>query len=488
MSVVDAALNDLMQLAGRAAPDWVALSTGAPALKTRFYAEEAAAAVQAAIGALAADIWTLRTGETQNVEVDTREAAASLLSFVHQSFADPSRAPPMRPDDAGGGRGTPAMGYFQAKDGLWVFLHPSFPDSAAKLHALVGSPADRDAVVAEVRRWTAEDLEDAIAAAGICGAMARSPEDWDVSEQGRVLAATPVIEVVRFADSPPEPFAGDPVAPLSGVRVLDLTRVLAGPTCARTLAQHGAETLYVSSPNLPTTEWFVSDTNPGKRAAFVDLRDPGGQEQMRALVRESDVFSQGYRAGALERLGFGPLDLAQLRPGIICTAINAYGHEGPWAKRPGWEQLAQTVTGMGVQHGQDLFGGEKGPQLQPGAVTDYTTGFLAALGSLIALRRRALYGGSYLVRVSLSRTGMWVRGLGHADASRFDEVQPLTAEEIAGWMIDVPETGFGPMRRLRPAIRMSRTPAAWNRPVSRLGAHPAAWPSPRTLLRVASPS
>lgn len=482
MSIADHALHDLMQIAGRSTPDWALVQPGPTALKTRFYAEEAAAAVLAAIGVAAADIWSLRTGASQRVEVGVREAAAALVSFAHQTFADPSQAPPMRPDDAGGGRGTPAMGFFQAKDGRWIFLHPSFPDSAARLHALVGAPADREAVVAEVARWTAQDLEDAIAAAGVCGAVARTPAEWDASEQGRILAATPVIEIVRFADSPPEPFSGDSTAPLSGLRVLDLTRVLAGPTCARTLAQHGAETLYVSSPNLPTTERFVSDTNPGKRAAFLDLRAPADAERLRALVRDCDVFSQGYRGGALERLGFGPLDLAELRPGVICTAINAYGHEGPWARRPGWEQLAQTVTGMAVQHGQDMGGA--GPQLQPAAVADYTTGYLAALGSMIALRRRALYGGSYLVRVSLSRTAMWVRGFGRADAARLDAVQPLGQDELAGWMIDVPDSGFGPMRRLRPAVRLSATPAGWALPVSRLGAHPPAWSG----AQAASPS
>src|SRR5262249_26049783 len=154
-----------------------------------------------------------------------------------------------------------------------------------------------------------------------------------------------------IGDSEPEPFDRNGDAPLSGVRVLDLTRVLAGPTCARTLAQFGADAMVVSSPKLPSVQFFVTDTGHGKLAAFVDLTTGGGKEALPNLVRESDVFSQGYRQGALERLGFGPLELANLRPGIICTAINCYGHEGPWRARPGWEQLGQTVTGMAVVHG-----------------------------------------------------------------------------------------------------------------------------------------
>src|SRR6185295_13157144 len=148
----------------------------------------------------------------------------------------------------------------------------------------------------------------------------------------------------------------------------------------------------------------------------------------RNLVRDSDVFGQGYRQGALERHGFGPLALAQLRPGIVCTAINCYGHEGPWRARPGWEQLGQTVSGMAVVHG-----GDEGPKLQPGAVTDYTTGFLAAFGSMVALERRARYGGSYLVRVSLSQTAMWIRALGIAGEERLAETEPLSDGEIASF-------------------------------------------------------
>lgn len=486
MSVTDTALEDLMRLSGRMRPSWLRVETGANALKTAAFAEEAAAAVLGAIGVEAADLWTQRTGEAQEVRVATREAAAALVSFAHQSFADPTRAPPMRPDDAGGGRGTPAMGFFQASDGEWVFLHPSFPDSAARLHALLGSPADRDAVAAEVRRWTGQGLEDAIAEAGLCGARARRAAEWGQTEQGRLLAAQPVIEIVRIGDSPPEPFPAGGAAPLHGLRVLDLTRVLAGPTCARTLAQHGADTLYVSSPNLPSTEWFVSDTNPGKRATFLDLRDPRDHARLLELVRDADVFSQGYRAGGMDRLGLGPLDLARVRPGLVYVAINAYGHEGPWRGRPGWEQLAQTVSGMAWSHGDDVFGGERGPQLQPGAVTDYTTGFLAALGAMIALGRRARFGGSYLVRVSLTRTAMWVQGLGRAPA-RLEHAEPLSSEELSAWMIEVPQTGFGPMRRLRPPLQMSRTPPGWSLPVSRLGAHPPTWIPEGAVLEAASP-
>jgi hypothetical protein len=228
--------------------------------------------------------------------------------------------------------------------------------------------------------------------------------------------------------------------------------------------------MVISSPSLPSVPFFVTDTGHGKLAAFADLATDEGRGALRALVRSGDVFSQGYRQGALERLGFGPLELAQLRPGIVYTAINCYGHEGPWRARPGWEQLAQTVTGVAVTHG-----GSGPPQLQPAAVTDYTTGFLAAFGTMIALQRRALYGGSYLVRVSLAQTAKWIRGLGLADTERLSEVVPLSEDEIASFSV-ASDTGFGRMTHLRPPGRMSRTPPRWTRGVVPLGTHPAVWP------------
>lgn len=296
-------------------------------METRFHAEEAAAAVLAATGVIAADLWCDRTGKTQTVTVSTREAGTGLVSFLHQAFEDSARAPPIRPDDSA--RGTQAMGFFPTKDDRYVYLHPSFPASAAKLHALMGFPADKGAVAATVLGWNALDLENAIAEAGICGAMARTPEEWDASEQGRVLADRPVVEVIKIADGPQIPLSAVGASPLSGVRALDLTRVLAGPTCARTLAQYGADVLYVTSPNLPFTAGFVSDTNHGKLSAYLDLTDPADLARLRELIATCDVFSQGYRTGGLERMGLGPADLARLNPGIIYTSINAYGHEGP---------------------------------------------------------------------------------------------------------------------------------------------------------------
>jgi crotonobetainyl-CoA:carnitine CoA-transferase CaiB-like acyl-CoA transferase len=468
MGLTGRALTQLLDIAARPSASDVTFVAGAPALKTRFCADEAAAAAIAAGAAVAADLWEMRGGKRQSIVVDIREAAAALVGFQHQKFSDETRAPE-RLGQAALAR-TAANGFKPTKGGRHIYLHPSFPQSTKALLRVLDCEDTPEAVNATCLCWNAEDLEDAIAAAGACGAMARTPEEWDQSEQGRILAARPVVEIIKIGESAPEPPASQGEMPLSGTRVLDLTRVLAGPTCARTLAQYGADAMVISSSNLPSVPFFVTDTGHGKLASFVDLASDGGRETLRSLIRQSDVFSQGYRQGALERLGFGPLQLADLRPGIVYTAINCYGHEGPWRSRPGWEQLGQTVTGLASVHG-----GDKGPELLPGAVTDYTTGFLAAFGSMVALQRRALYGGSYLVRVSLSQTGVWVRGLGLAGPERLAQAVPLTEREIASFSVES-ETGFGPMRHLRPPVTMSATPARWTRGVVPLGTHAPVWP------------
>jgi crotonobetainyl-CoA:carnitine CoA-transferase CaiB-like acyl-CoA transferase len=455
------AADALAQLTALSGADRVTatITEGPPALETPFLGEEAAAAALAAGAAEAAGLWALRTGEDQTVSVDTREAAASLVSFLFQRFDDPARAPTRAPP------ATAANGFLPTGDGRFVYLHPSFDESAGHLK-LLGCADTPAAVRAALARWTAPDLEAATAEAGLCAAMVRTPDEWDASDQGRRLAATPIVEVTRIGDGPPVPFSPAPDAPLSGVRVLDLTRVLAGPACARALASYGADVLHISGPDLPSFAPFVSDTGHGKRCAFLDLKTAAGRETLQGLVGQADVFSQGYRTGALARLGFGPEALAAVRPGLIHVSINCYGHEGDWAGRPGWEQLAQTVSGMAHVQGA---GGE--PALLPAAVNDYTTGYLAAFGAMVALRRRAVEGGSWRVRVSLTRTAMCVRGLGLRTGV---DALPFTGDELAAWSIRE-DGGWGPVSFLRPPVRMAKTPAAWTRPSVKLGSNAAVW-------------
>ena len=455
--------------------DGIDIAPGEIAYPSRVRCAEVAAAALAAGGVAAGAIWQLRTGQPQTVHVALREAAASLASYAHLQFMDASRDPGMGPRS--GPNPPAASGFFATLDRRFVYLHPSFAPNHDRILQLLEVPNDHAAIAAAVATCTAQTLEDKLRARGLTAAIALAPHEWDASPAGRELAARPVVEIIRIGDSAPEPFrqgvavrgaaAGD--GPLSGVRVLDLTRVLAGPTCARTLAHYGAQVLHIANAQLPTVPRFTVDTGHGKRNANLDLKQPADLAVLRDLLRTADVFSQGYRSGAMERLGLGVADLARLRPGIVCTSINCYGHEGPLRDQPGWEQLAQTATGLAWLHG-----GAAAPQLQPCALTDYSTGYLAAFGTLVALLKRARYGGSYLVRVALCRTAVFARSLGLHDAADVAGRMPFTPAEIASWQA-TSHGPYGELRHLRPAVQLSVTPTGWSLPAAPLSSHAPAW-------------
>lgn len=462
MSAVNPSLETLaalMRSLGLPAPDpaQVEIAGADPVLATRFRVGEAAAAALAACGLAAAEIWELRSGRRQRVRVDVVGAAASLVGFAFQRTDIPTGIPAFDP-------ARNVTGIYPTRDGGFFLLHGSFPNTQARALTLLGCEADVNAVAERIAGWDGQALEDEIASQGLCGARVRSAVEWSAHPQGRALARLPVVEVIKLGDSPPEPF-GPGTRPLDGVRVLDLTRVLAGPTCGRTLAAHGAEVLRIGSPKLPFIAPFVIDTSHGKRSAYLDLDDARDVERLRALARDADVFTQGYRTGALASRGFGPEALHALRPGIIYTSINCYGHEGPWARRPGWEQLAQAVTGIAHEHG-----GASDPRLLPAAATDYNTGYLAALGTLIALLRRAREGGSWHVRASLCQTGMWLEGMRRADTAGAG----LTPEQVQPFLTRS-ETAYGPLHHLGPIVELSETPARWVLPTPPLGTHAPVW-------------
>ena len=465
LSTFRTAVDSLAAATGRPMPlDRLRFRARRVSLKTPFRAAEAAAAALAAGADVARTLAEAAGAKPGQVALDSRHVEASLLSFAHLRFEDPARG--LGPRIAGEER-TAAAGFYPAKQDRWVYLHSGFPHNTQGLLDLLEVADDRRAVARAIRRWRAEDLEAAIAEAGLCGAMVRSAAEWDASNAGTLLASRPVVEVIQVGDSPPEPLPGDPRRPLRGLKVLDLTRILAGPTCARTLASYGAEALRVGADHLPSVPLFVVDTGFGKRACSLDLGRPRDTATLKRLVRHADVFSQGYRTGAMDRRGFGLPDVLSARPGIVYVSINCYGHEGEWRERPGWEQLAQTVTGMAARQGGYLNLPE--PTLLPAAVNDYVTGYLAALGTLVALERRARVGGSYWVRVSLARTAMWVRALGERPART---ATPLAPREVAAFSAQT-GSAWGPLSHLRPAVTLSNAEVGWDRPPSPLGSDKA---------------
>jgi crotonobetainyl-CoA:carnitine CoA-transferase CaiB-like acyl-CoA transferase len=363
------------------------------------------------------------------------------------------------------------MDFFQTRDNRWIFLHAGrdhFHESALKL---LQCEETTESLAAAISRWEAQPLEDAFDAGGCMAVIARSIEEWASHPQGKILKDLPVVEVIKIGDSPPEPL-GRGLRPLSGVRVLDVTNVLSGPTCGRTLAEHGADVLRVDSPDdtrmKPLT--FLIDTGHGKRSTFLNLRHESDYRKMLSLIAKADIFSENYRLGKMGKLGLSAEAVAKLRPGIIYTSLNCYSYEGPWRERSGMEQIGQTAAGLAKEEGSP-----DRPGLLPGAITDYTSGYLAAFGTMVALYRRACEGGSYYVRTSLTQSAMLLGRTARVTQSK-EQVQGLeiSSEEISK-LSETVETPYGTMIRLAPVVQLSETPACWILPPVPLGTHPPQW-------------
>lgn len=457
-----ALLTELWREAGGApaALDRVTLTGDDPVLPMPFRVGAAALATIGAAGLAAAELWRLRTGRAQSVSVDIRAAAAAFRS---ERYLRVAARPPSALWD-------PLAGFYRAGDGRFIQLHTNFPHHRDGVLRVLGCDGTREAVAAAIGGGRASALEDVLAAAGMCAGMVRRRDEWQGHPQGAAVAGLPLLEIVKLGASPPEP-GGRGERPLAGVRVLDLTRVIAGPVCGRTLAEHGAEVLLVTAPHLPSIETLVIDTGRGKLSASLDLSRPEDAGRLHALVREADVFCQAYRPGALAARGFGPEALARLRPGIVYVSISAYGHVGPWRDRRGFDSLVQSVSG--IAHEGGVSAGLDGPKHLPAQAIDHATGYLAAFGAMVALARRAREGGSYLVRLSLAQTGRWLDGLDRVDPVG---VADPTLEDVLD-LTEAADSPFGRLRYVKPAARLAETPAYWARPAVPLGTHAAAWPT-----------
>ncbi len=434
--------------------------TGAdPALPSIFRIGTAAAVTIGAASLAAAEFWRSRSGVRQSVTLDMRDAA---IAFRSESY---TRILGRKPGEFW----EPASGYFRTSDDRWVQLHCQFPHLRDGVLEVLGCGNDRSEVAAAVAHWDGLALEQRCREERLCVALVRTPEEWLAHPQARALASLPLLEIIRIDNAPAEPLPTRPDRPLSGVKVLELTKVIAGPVCGRTLASHGAEVIRVGAGHLPALEPLVIDTGLGKRSAFVDLRDTTQCDTLRHMARGADVFVQGYRPGTIAGRGFGLDDLAALRPGIVYVTLSAYGHAGPWQDWRGFDSLTQSASGI-VHEGMTAFGAY-GPHPLPCQALDHGTGYLAAFGAMIALKRRVEEGGSWLVRVSLAQTGRWIQGLGRVDG--IHAIMP--AEADIGDLLEIHDSPWGEVRHVRCPARMSATTPYWESGPVPLGTHAAAW-------------
>jgi crotonobetainyl-CoA:carnitine CoA-transferase CaiB-like acyl-CoA transferase len=444
---------------GDAAMQDVSFTGTEPVLPSSFATGTAAQATIAAAGLAAAELWRLRTGKRQRVSVDMRNAA---IEFRSEHYLRINGKPYDEYHDD-------IAGLYRCGDGRWVRLHTNLPHHCSGLLALLKCPHDKAAVQRVLDGWQGEALETAAAEAGLVVTACRSFAEWDAHPQGRAVAGLPLFTIDQIGDAPPKPLA-PAERPLSGIKVLDLTRIIAGPVCGRTLAVHGADVLLVTAPHLPAMLPLVMDTGRGKLSASLDLRDKSARETLAELVRDADVFVQGYRPGAIAAHGFSPQEVARINPGIVYVSLCAYGQEGPWANRRGFDSLVQTASGLNAAEAEAF--GEKDPRALPCQELDHATGYLLAFATMAALARRAERGGSWHVRTSLAQTGHWFRNLGRIDGMtcpdpKFDDVRDCLEQS---------ESGFGTLTAVRHSAVMDETPPRWVRPSVPPGTHPPAWP------------
>lgn len=453
---------------------WVAKVTGAVpdapslmvtghdgALPVRYPLGIAAAGVLGAVGLALASLARLRGAPAQAVQVDVTHAAYGLVSFRQLRLDGQAVASP--------GDANPLVGIYRCRDGAWFALHGGFESLREATLRVLGAQADFESIASAVGRRDAVELEESFGAHGLCGVACRSAQDWQHFTPGRILGQEALVEIERIGQadvvalSPWNPGDGA----LTGVRVLDFTRILAGPTCGRLLAAAGADVLVPSTARLPNIPGYALETGSGKRFLELDLDEPAGHEQALRLADRCDVLVDSFRSGALARRGLGPQALAARRGarGVVFVSINCYGHTGPWVKRPGWELMGQAATGLAVGHG-----GAAHPKPLWTYPCDYLTGYLAAAGAACALARRAREGGSWHVKVSLARTGMYTQSFGLRDSLR-----PAPAEGAGPWCHSL-HTPMGTLRYLPIPIKLPATPLRGWEPAVRLAPGAEPWP------------
>ncbi|MBR1148950.1 CoA transferase [Bradyrhizobium sp. AUGA SZCCT0431] len=456
-------LGDIWTSAGgeASALDAIKLTGEEPQLPSSFRVAAAAQASVAATGLAAAGIWKLRSGQSQDVTVDMRHAVVECRSERYLRVDD---KPPPPAWDA-------IAGVYKTGDARFVRLHTNFPHHRDAVCKVLNCKPERDEVQAALMQWDGEAFETAAYADGGVVSMMRSYDEWSATPHARALAGLPLLTIEKIGDAAPKPWPkGD--RPLAGIRVLDLSRVIAGPVAGRTLAAHGADVLLISGPKLPAIPWLTIDTGRGKLTSFVELKSEQGRAVFRDLVAQADIISQGYRPLAIAGLGFAPEEAARIRPGIVYVTLSAYGHVGPWAERRGFDSLVQTSTGF--NHAEGQAAGVDGPKELPAQMLDHATGYLMAFGAMMAKARQSREGGSWHVRVSLAQTGRWLWNLGRvADGFKTGD---LKGEAVMPFIEEV-ASGFGALRSVRHSALLSKTPAFWARSAMPLGSHPPQWPA-----------
>ncbi|WP_030684211.1 CoA transferase [Streptomyces sp. NRRL B-1347] len=427
----------------------------------------------------AAELAALRTGRSvPHARVDDGAVAAAFTS-ERQLLVD-GRAPVTF---------APLSRFWRTADG-WVRTHANYPHHRERLLAALGlseSAATVDSVAARLAALPGVEIEDMVYAAGGLAVALRTPREWAAHPQAAAVARLPLVERERLdggaprtlpplSDGPPLPFG--PLLPASGVRVLDLTRVIAGPVATRTLALLGTDVLRVDPPHRPELPDQHADTGFGKRSTTLDLGGRAGLRTFEELLAGADVVVTGYRPGALDRFGLSPEALAERRPGLVVAQLSAWGARGPWAHRRGFDSLVQVATGIAA-----LEGSQEQPGALPAQALDHGTGYLLAAAVLRALteQRTDGAGGTRVARLALARTAAWLTGAVDGDDTLGCPTDDGTAAHGPAVEYDPTDrlahtdSPLGRLRHALPPVAFTGGPVNWARPPGPWGADAPVW-------------
>ncbi len=443
-------------------------------LASSFPVTAAAQSLVASFSVAVAHLHALRSGRDEAstppaIEVDSIEACAAFQSERH-----------LRTDDAGdAGRASGATtlwdglsGHYATADGFIQF-HTNFPHHRSALLEATGCGpnGDRSAVEAVVAAGDRFELEHLVSEAGGIAAALRTLDEWNQHPHATHIAGRAPLIIQPTTDQTPTPLPPlDAERPLSGVRVLDLTRVIAGPVCGRALAAYGADVMRIGAPGLPVVESLLPDTTLGKRFADCDITTAAGRDLLLRLAAEADVVVTGFRPGALAGYGIGQADLREANQSLIIGTLSAFGADGPWGGRRGFDSITQTATGI-VATETEAFGWQK-PRPLPCQFLDHGTGYLLALGVVAALANRHRGLGSSTVGASLLTTRNWLYGLGRTDPALGDD---QIDDDSVGRFSAERTTPFGQVRHIVQPGRISGLPASWERGPAKPGQDPANW-------------
>lgn len=432
--------------------------SGQGQLPSPFDVSAFAAASVAAAGLAAASLVRTRSGAAVAPDVCVDQRLASFwfgLSVRPQGWT----LPPIW--DA-------VAGDYRARDG-WIRLHTNAPHHRDAALAVLQVAPQREAVAQAVAQWDADQLESAVVARGGCAGAMRGWQQWQAHPQGQAVLAEPLLHWERGLPTTQPDGSFLAARPLSGVRVLDMTRVLAGPVATRLLASLGAEVLRIDPPG-----WDEAVLEPevtlGKRCARLDLRTASGRRQWETLLQQADVLVHGYRSDALEALGLGAQQRQQIRPGLVDVSLDAYGFTGPWKARRGFDSIVQMGMGFAEQGQRDAQSDKPVPL--PVQALDHATGYLMACATLRALEQRIIDGRGSVARASLARTGALLMTAPRIDSRALQALAPETQED---WSPQTEQTIWGPARRLRWPLQVQGVDAGWDSPAVPLGSSDPQW-------------